>query len=497
MRRACRHSTSSDHRCGHRFLPAPLDIDLVVIGPEAPLVDGPGGRSARTPGIARVRPQSRGGAARGIEGLHQGPVRPRRASRPRLCPRALARWGAARRSSDFGAAGGGQGRRTRGGQGRDGRDDSAEEAEAAIDAIFAEHGRELVIEEFLEGEEASLFVLTDGTAIVPFGSAQDHKRVGDGDTGPNTGGMGAYSPAPRAHARAGAPSDRRRSCAPTIAGAGADGNALFGRALRRADAHRRRPQADRIQRSLRRPRMPGADAAARGRSARLDARRRARAGWARAAAVRARYCADRGDGGAGLSGHARTRRRDRRDRRGRGERRARLPGGHSAATAIHWSPAADACWRWSAPGATYAKRRHKPIAASKRSISPPASAAAISAGAKWRARPPEPREGPGSGLNWMLPIEGEGYRVAALAPCEIEGHTRVTLVRMVRRRPGHAEIHNGSAQTLFAFRSRSILSKSGGRTATRRSQQAKSNISSSQAPIGKPQSSGRQSPGRT
>jgi phosphoribosylamine--glycine ligase len=53
-----------------------------------------------------------------------------------------------------------------------------------------------VIEEFLEGEEVSLFVLTDGETIVPFGSAQDHKRVGEGDTGPNTGGMGAYSPAP-------------------------------------------------------------------------------------------------------------------------------------------------------------------------------------------------------------------------------------------------------------------------------------------------------------
>jgi phosphoribosylamine---glycine ligase len=52
-----------------------------------------------------------------------------------------------------------------------------------------------VIEEFLRGEEASLFVLTDGTHLLPFGTAQDHKRVGDGDTGPNTGGMGAYSPA--------------------------------------------------------------------------------------------------------------------------------------------------------------------------------------------------------------------------------------------------------------------------------------------------------------
>jgi phosphoribosylamine--glycine ligase len=73
------------------------------------------------------------------------------------------------------------------------------QAEDALRAIFAdapkEGGAEAVIEEFLEGEEASLFVLTDGTTLLSFGSAQDHKRVGDGDTGPNTGGMGAYSPA--------------------------------------------------------------------------------------------------------------------------------------------------------------------------------------------------------------------------------------------------------------------------------------------------------------
>jgi phosphoribosylamine--glycine ligase len=73
------------------------------------------------------------------------------------------------------------------------------EALAAIDAMFegahGAAGAEIVIEEFLTGEEASLFALTDGTTVVAFGSAQDHKRVGEGDTGPNTGGMGAYSPA--------------------------------------------------------------------------------------------------------------------------------------------------------------------------------------------------------------------------------------------------------------------------------------------------------------
>ena len=76
---------------------------------------------------------------------------------------------------------------------------TAEEAQAALDTMFeggfGAAGSSIVIEDFLEGEEVSFFVLTDGETIVPFGSAQDHKRVGDGDTGPNTGGMGAYSPA--------------------------------------------------------------------------------------------------------------------------------------------------------------------------------------------------------------------------------------------------------------------------------------------------------------
>jgi len=72
----------------------------------------------------------------------------------------------------------------------------------ALDAVrttfsnFGEAGETVVIEEFMEGEEASFFVLVDGETCLPIGTAQDHKRVGDGDTGPNTGGMGAYSPAP-------------------------------------------------------------------------------------------------------------------------------------------------------------------------------------------------------------------------------------------------------------------------------------------------------------
>jgi phosphoribosylamine--glycine ligase len=74
------------------------------------------------------------------------------------------------------------------------------EAEAAIDYIFegnlGKAGHSLLIEEFLEGEEVSFFALCDGKKALPFASAQDYKRVGENDTGPNTGGMGAYSPAP-------------------------------------------------------------------------------------------------------------------------------------------------------------------------------------------------------------------------------------------------------------------------------------------------------------
>jgi phosphoribosylamine--glycine ligase len=65
-----------------------------------------------------------------------------------------------------------------------------------LDRRFGDAGIEIVIEEFLDGEEVSFFALVDGKTALPLASAQDHKAVGDGDTGPNTGGMGAYSPAP-------------------------------------------------------------------------------------------------------------------------------------------------------------------------------------------------------------------------------------------------------------------------------------------------------------
>jgi phosphoribosylamine--glycine ligase len=103
---------------------------------------------------------------------------------------------------------------------------TVDEAEAAIDLIFGgafgAAGAEVVVEEFLEGEEASFFALCDGERALAFASAQDHKRVGDGDTGPNTGGMGAYSPAPIMSAEMSA-RVMREIVAPTLAGMKARG----------------------------------------------------------------------------------------------------------------------------------------------------------------------------------------------------------------------------------------------------------------------------------
>jgi phosphoribosylamine--glycine ligase len=84
-----------------------------------------------------------------------------------------------------------------------------------------------VIEEFMAGEEASFIVISDGQRVLPLATSQDHKRIGDGDTGPNTGGMGAYSPAPvvtpNVHARA-----MHEIVLPTIAGMAADGHPFSG-----------------------------------------------------------------------------------------------------------------------------------------------------------------------------------------------------------------------------------------------------------------------------
>ncbi len=106
------------------------------------------------------------------------------------------------------------------------------EAEAAVRDMlagnaFGEAGHRVVIEEFLEGEEASFIVMADGEHILPMATSQDHKRVGEGDTGPNTGGMGAYSPAPVVTP---AVHDRimREVIEPTVRGMAAEGNPYTG-----------------------------------------------------------------------------------------------------------------------------------------------------------------------------------------------------------------------------------------------------------------------------
>jgi phosphoribosylamine---glycine ligase len=103
---------------------------------------------------------------------------------------------------------------------------AADEAHAAIDFMLREPGT-VVIEEFMAGEEASFIVVADGTHALALATSQDHKRIGDGDTGPNTGGMGAYSPAPvvtpTVHARV-----MREVILPTIAGMAADGHPFSG-----------------------------------------------------------------------------------------------------------------------------------------------------------------------------------------------------------------------------------------------------------------------------
>ena len=165
-------------------------IDLVVIGPEAPLVAGVGD-ALRAAGIATFGPSAAAAQLEGSKGFTKDLcqangiptadyVRVERASDglaelDRFGPPVVIK-------ADGLAAGKGVTVAL-----------SREEAEHAIrDAGDAP----LVIEEFLEGEEASLFALVDGDTAIPLASAQDHKRVGEGDTGPNTGGMGAYAPAP-------------------------------------------------------------------------------------------------------------------------------------------------------------------------------------------------------------------------------------------------------------------------------------------------------------
>lgn len=187
---------ASDHAAVVSFCEAHA-IGLVVIGPEAPLVDGLAD-SLRAANIPTFGPSKAAAQLEGSKGFTKD-----------LCARANIPTGGYVRTTSLDealtaldgftapyvlkadglAAGKGVVIAM-----------SRTEAEAALADMFGgqfgDAGAEVVIEEFLAGEEASFFALTDGTSVLPFGTAQDHKQVGEGDVGLNTGGMGAYSPAP-------------------------------------------------------------------------------------------------------------------------------------------------------------------------------------------------------------------------------------------------------------------------------------------------------------
>jgi len=187
---------AGDHGAVAQFCKA-QDVGLVVIGPEAPLVDGLSD-SLRNAGFAVFGPSKAAAQLEGSKGFTKdlceragiptaGYVRTESLEEARA---ALSRFDAPYVLKADGLAAG-KGVVIA---------ETGEDADAALvdmfGGAFGDAGAEVVIEEFLQGEEASFFALTDGTSILPFGTAQDHKRVGEGDTGPNTGGMGAYSPAP-------------------------------------------------------------------------------------------------------------------------------------------------------------------------------------------------------------------------------------------------------------------------------------------------------------
>ncbi|HKD22103.1 MAG TPA: phosphoribosylamine--glycine ligase [Rhizomicrobium sp.] len=172
-------------------------IDFVVIGPEAPLVAGLWDR-LEAAGIKALGPSAAGAQLEGSKGYvkdlcaeHGIPT----AAYGRFNSADAAKAFAARQSLPvvIKADGLAQGK---GVVIAETHDEASRAIDAMFEGAFGDAGHEVVVEEFLDGEEASFFVLTDGTHVLPLAGAQDHKRAFDGDKGPNTGGMGAYSPAP-------------------------------------------------------------------------------------------------------------------------------------------------------------------------------------------------------------------------------------------------------------------------------------------------------------
>jgi phosphoribosylamine--glycine ligase len=198
-------------------------VDFVVVGPEMPLVAGlvdrleAAGIAAFGPSAAAARLEGSKGFMKDFCARHEIPT----AAYGRFADPAAAKDFIRRQGApivvkaDGLAAGKGVVVAT-----------SVTEALDAADAMHR-YGGGLVVEEFLDGEEASFFALVDGRTALPLASAQDHKRVGDGDTGPNTGGMGAYSPAPCVTDSVAA-AVMAQMIWPTVAGMAAEGCAFKG-----------------------------------------------------------------------------------------------------------------------------------------------------------------------------------------------------------------------------------------------------------------------------
>jgi phosphoribosylamine---glycine ligase len=204
-------------------------IDFVVVGPEQPLVTGLVDR-LEAAGIAAFGPNQAAAALEGSKGFTKD-----------FCARYAIPTAAYGRFTDAGAAksyiaehGAPIVVKADGlaaGKGVTIARTIAEANDAVNEAMlagrFGAAGAEIVVEEFLEGEEASFFALVDGAHALPLAGAQDHKAVGDGDTGPNTGGMGAYSPAPCLTPDI-AEDVMARIIRPTVAGMAADGRKFKG-----------------------------------------------------------------------------------------------------------------------------------------------------------------------------------------------------------------------------------------------------------------------------
>ena len=157
-----------------------LDVDLVVVGPEAPLVAGVADELRRG-GVAVFGPSA---AAAQIEGSKEFAKEVMRAAGvPTAETMSVARIPCAVKADGLTGGKGVFICRTQ------------EELDSALRAVAA-FGDQFVIEELIEGEELSLFALVDGANVVPLPESRDYSRVGDGDIGPNTGGMGSYSPVP-------------------------------------------------------------------------------------------------------------------------------------------------------------------------------------------------------------------------------------------------------------------------------------------------------------